>query len=98
MANPETILKWLKEAGAYASVREEPTYAFARNQRIWTGPVQPALLVDVLVKGSTVGVLARRGERERFEYCTWSELERAETNPLPKLTEEAIAALDPITD
>jgi hypothetical protein len=66
-----------------ATVREEPTYAFARNQRVYTGPVQPVLLVDVTVKGSTVGVLARRGERERFECCTWEVLERAETNPLP---------------
>jgi hypothetical protein len=50
------------------------------GQRVWTGPV---LLVDVIVKGSTVGVFARRGEREEFECCTWAELERAESNINP---------------
>ena len=51
------------------------------------------LLVEVLVKGSVVGVLAMRGGREKYECCTWSELERAETNPLPALIDEVVATI-----
>jgi len=34
-----------------------------------------------------------RGGREEYECCTWSELERAETNPLPALIDEVVAAV-----
>src|SRR5262249_55170415 len=52
-----------------------------RRVRLWpafsnTGPM---LLVDVIVKAATVGVIARRGEREEYLCCTWGELERAES-------------------
>ena len=90
MASAETILKWLKEAGAYASKLEGPTYALARAG-MSTG--QPVLLVEVLVKGSVVGVRAMRAGREKYESCTWSELEGAETNPLLALIDEVVAAL-----
>ena len=73
-----------------ASKLEAPTYALARAG-ISTG--QPVLLVEVLVKGSVVGVLAMRGGREKYECCTWSELERAATNPLPALIDEVVATI-----
>jgi len=84
MASAETILEWLKEAGAYSS---------QLDARAGMSTGQPVLLVEVLIKASTVGVLAMRGGREKFERCTWSELERADTNPLPALINEAVAAV-----
>ena len=90
MAYSDVIIGWLKEAGAYASECEAPKYAFARGQVFYTGPV---LRVDVIVKAATVGVIARRGEREKFECCTWAQLERAESNPLLALIDEAVEAV-----
>jgi hypothetical protein len=50
MASPETILQWLKEAGAYAFQREDP---------------EESLLIDLLVGGSTIGPQVTRGERQQ---------------------------------
>jgi hypothetical protein len=81
MADPAIILQWLKEAGAYAYRLEDPDRPGGR------------LLVGVLVGGSTVGVRVLRpgANWQHYQCLTWSEIERAETNPLLKLIEETIA-------
>ena len=76
MAKPETILEWLKEAGAYAFRREEAP--------------QLGLAIDLLIGGSTVGVRVTRGVRQAFKSLTWTQIERAESNPLLKLIDEVI--------
>jgi hypothetical protein len=80
MANPETILEWLKEAGAYAFQREDPEESTLLG-----------LLIDVLVGGSTVGVRVTRGDRQEFKCLPWTQIERAEANPLLKLIDDTIA-------
>jgi hypothetical protein len=77
MASPETILQWRKDAGTHAFQREDP---------------EELLVIDLLVGRSTVGVRVTRGDRQEFKSLTWSQLERAERNPLLKLIEETIAA------
>jgi hypothetical protein len=79
MAKPETILEWLKEAGAYAFRREDPKEA-----------PQLGLAIDLLIGGSTVGVRVTRGARQAFKSLTWTQIERAESNPLSKLIDEVI--------
>ena len=81
MADPAIILQWLKEAGAYAYRLEDPDRPGGR------------LLVGVLVGGSTVGVRVLRpgANQQHYQCLTWSEIERAETNPLLKLIDETIA-------
>ena len=79
MAEPETILEWLKEAGAYAFQREDPDEA-----------PQLGLAIDLLIGGSTVGVRVTRGVRQAFKSLTWTQIERAESNPLLKLIDEVI--------
>jgi hypothetical protein len=79
MAKPETILEWLKEAGAYAFRREDPEEA-----------PQLELAIDLLIGGSTVGVRVTRGARQGFKSLTWTQIERAESNPLLKLIDEVI--------
>jgi hypothetical protein len=53
MASPETILKWLKEAGTYAFQREDP---------------EELLVIDLLVGRSTVAVRVTRGDRQEFSH------------------------------
>ena len=77
MANPEKILEWLKAAGAYAFRREDP---------------EESLVIDLLVGGSTVGVRVTRDDRQEFKSLTWTQIERAESNPFQKLIDEVIEA------
>jgi hypothetical protein len=78
MANPEKILEWLKAAGAYAFRREGP---------------EESLVIDLLVGGSTVGVRVTRDDRQEFKSLTWTQIERAESNPFQKkLIDEVIEA------
>lgn len=60
MADPETILEWLKEAGAHAFQREDP---------------EESLLIDLLVGRSTVGLRVPRGDRQEFKSLTWIQIE-----------------------
>jgi len=76
MTSAETILEWLKEAGAYAFQREDP---------------EESLLIDLLIGGSTIGVRVTRGERQQFKSLTWIQIERAKSNPLIKLIDDTIA-------
>jgi hypothetical protein len=76
MADPETIIKWLKEAGAYAFQREDP---------------EESLVIDLLVGGSTVGVRVTRGNRQEFKSLRWAQIERATLNPLTELIDDTIA-------
>jgi hypothetical protein len=76
MPNPETILEWLKEAGANAFQREDPEL----------------LTIDLLVGASTIGVRVTRGDRQQFKSLTWTQIERAANNPLLRLIDEVIAA------
>jgi len=76
MANPETILEWLKAAGAYAFQREDPE----------------SLMIDLLLGASTIGVRVTRGDRQQFKSLTWMQIERAANNPLLRLIDEVIAA------
>jgi hypothetical protein len=75
MANPETILEWLKAAGAYAFRCEDP---------------EESLVIDLLIGSSTVGVRVARGNRHGFKSLTWTQIERSESNPLLKLIDETI--------
>jgi len=75
MAKPGTILEWLKKAGAYAFQREDP---------------EESLVIDLLVGGSTIGVRVTRGDHQEFKSLTWTQIERAESNPLLKLIDEVI--------
>jgi hypothetical protein len=75
MAKPETILEWLKEAGAYAFKREDP---------------EESLLIDLLVGGSTIGARVTRGDRQEFKSLTWTQIERAKSNPLLELIDDTI--------
>jgi len=77
MTNPETILEWLKTAGAYAFRCEDP---------------EESLVIDLLVGGSTVGVRVTRDDRQEFKSLTWTHIERAESNPFQKLIDEVIEA------
>jgi hypothetical protein len=77
MVSAETILEWLKEAGAYAFKREDP---------------EGALLIDLLVGGSTVGARVTRGDSQQFKSLTWTQLERAKSNPLLKLIDDTVAS------
>ena len=81
MANSVTILAWLKEEGAYAYQLEEPDHPGGR------------LLVGVLVGGLTVGVRVRPpgADGQNYQCLTWTEIERAEANPLLKLIDDTIA-------
>jgi hypothetical protein len=79
MAKAETILEWLKEAGAYAFQHEDPEEA-----------PQLGLVIDLLIGGRTVGVSVARGSRQGFKSLTWTQIERSKSNPLPKLIDEAI--------
>jgi len=81
MADPATIVQWLKEAGAYAYELEGPNRPGGR------------LIVDVLVGGSTVGVRVRRpgAEGQHYQCLTWSEIERAQFSPLTQLIDDTIA-------
>jgi len=76
MTSAATILEWLKEAGAYAFQREDP---------------EESVLIDLLVGRSTVGVRVTRGDRQEFKSLTWIQIERAKSNPLLKLIDDAIA-------
>jgi len=86
MANPAKILAWLKEAGARAYELEESDRPGGR------------LFIDILVGASTVGVRARGADRREYsrEYSclTWSEIEIAEANPLLRLIDVTIAAVE----
>ena len=77
MTDPETLLEWMKEAGAYAFQREDP---------------EESLVIDLLVGGSTVGVRVTRDDRQEFKSLTWTHIERAESNPFQKLIDEVIEA------
>ena len=77
MVKPETILEWLKKAGAYAFQREDP---------------EESLVIDLLVGASTIGVRVTRGNRQQFKSLTWIQIERAANNPLLRLIDEVIAA------
>ena len=81
MARPETILNWLKEAGEYAFRCETPEREGGR------------VLVDVLIGSGTVGVRVHgRGANGRHYQClTWTEIERAQLNPLSQLIDDTIA-------
>lgn len=76
MPNPETILEWLKEAGAYAFQREDPEL----------------LTIDLLVGASTIGARVTRADRQQFKSLSWTQIERAANNPLLRLIDEVIAA------
>jgi hypothetical protein len=78
--SPQVVIMWLQEAGGYAYELEDPT----RYQNL-----RP--LIDVLVGSSTVGVRVTYDSKLKYECVTWSELERAETNPLLKLIDEVLA-------
>jgi hypothetical protein len=71
-----SALQWLGEAGAYAFQREDP---------------EASLLIDLLIGSSTVGAYVTRGDRQQFKSLTWTELERAKSNPLLKLIDETVA-------
>ena len=75
MTDPETLLEWMKEAGAYAFQREDP---------------EESLVIDLLIGSSTVGVRVARCNRQGFKSLTWTQIERAESNPLLKLIDEVI--------
>ena len=66
-------------SGAYAFRREDPEEA-----------PQLGLAIDLLIGGSTVGVRVTRGARQAFKNLTWTQIERAESNPLSKLIDEVI--------
>jgi hypothetical protein len=51
---------------------------------------QLGLAIDLLIGGSTVGVRVTRGARQAFKSLTWTQIERAESNPLSKLIDEVI--------
>jgi len=80
MANPAKILAWLKEAGARAYELEESDHPGGR------------LFIDILVGGSTAGV--RGADRQEYSCLTWSEIESAEANPLLRLIDVTIAAVE----
>lgn len=82
MADHETILAWLQEAGAHAFKCEDPT-------------VGSLIQVDVLCHSATVGVRVRRGAQIEYRNISWTELERAEVavNPLLPLIDTAIEAI-----
>ena len=48
-------------------------------------------MIDLLVGGNTVGVRVTRGNRQGFKSLTWTQIKRAESNPLLKLIDETIA-------
>jgi hypothetical protein len=75
MANPETIIEWLKEAGAYAFQCEDP---------------ENSLVIDLLLGASTIGVRVTRGDRQEYKSLTWIQIERAKLNPLTQLIDETI--------
>ena len=79
MADSATILEWLKEAGAYAYECEDPERV---GGQVW---------VDVVVRRSTVVVRAMRSGKQEYNSLTWSEIERAEMNPLTQLIDDTIA-------
>ena len=89
MADAQTILDWLKEAGGHAFQMEAPGLA---GQIIDVGQAREFIQVDILVNQGTVGVRAIRGERREYQCLTWRELEEAESNPLIPLI-DALAAL-----
>ena len=76
MTSPETVIEWLKEAGAYAFQREDP---------------EESLVIDLLLGRSTLGVRVTRGDRQEYKSLTWTQIERAAKNPLLKLIDETIA-------
>jgi hypothetical protein len=74
----QAILEWLKEAGAYAFQFENPERPGGR------------ILVDLPNGRGTVGVRVRRASQQEYRCLTWSEIERAEANPLLPLIDETI--------
>jgi hypothetical protein len=82
MANPAEIRAWLKDAGARAYELEESDHPGGR------------LFIDILVGGSTAGVRVRSVDRQKYSCLTWSEIETAETNPLLRLIDVTIAAVE----
>jgi hypothetical protein len=84
MANAETVLAWLQEAGEYAFKLEDPRSGHVVGVR-----------VDVLVHEVTVGVRVRRSGTDRLEYrnLSWDKLKHAETNPLLALIDQAVEAV-----
>ena len=79
MANPETILEWLKEAGAYAYELEDPERL---GGQVW---------IDVVVRRSTVVVRVTLSGKQEHNSLTWSEIKSAETNPFLALIDDTIA-------
>ena len=74
-----TLLEWLKEAGAYSYRLEEAE----RPQ---------GLFIDLLVGRSTMGVRVQRADKQEYRCLTWSEIKRAESNPILRLIDETINA------
>lgn len=87
MNDPETILGWLKEAGAHVFRTEAP----ARARGFDVTPSED-FFIEILINEGTVGVRATKGDRQEYQCLVWRELEEAESNPLLPLI-DALAAL-----
>ena len=75
-----TLLEWLKEAGAYS-------YRLEESER-----PQGLVFIDLLVGKSTMGVRVQRADKQEYRCLTWSEIKRAESNPILRLIDETINA------